>query len=42
MLPIDQAKGAQSRVRRPGNDDIARLGVGMADAKMAGGPNSLG
>ena len=37
MLPVYQADDAQVRVGRPGNDDIARLQVGMADAEMTDG-----
>lgn len=37
MLPIDQADDVQLGIRRPGNDDIVRLDVGMADAEMTEG-----
>jgi hypothetical protein len=37
VLPVDQADDVQVRVRRPRNDDIARLEVGMADAEMTEG-----
>lgn len=37
MLPIDQADDVQVRVGRPGNDDIARLEVGMAGAEITEG-----
>ena len=38
MLPVDQADSdVQARVGRPGNDYIARLGVGIANAEMTEG-----